>query len=148
MPDDIDRLIDSLADLVRRHRNLTVRLARETGLAASHMAVLATLGRLGEVRLHALADELFVDPSVVSRHVSALEQEGCIDRRPDPADARAALIRLSHSGEAALSGVRERRRRHLQSAMADWTQPEVATLATTLQTVAPLLDQATSEVSE
>ena len=140
MPDDFDHLIDSLADLVRRHRTLTVRLARETGLAASHMAVLATLGRLGEVRLHTLAEELFVDPSVISRHVSALEQEACIDRRPDPADARAALIRLSPSGEEALARVRQLRRRHLQSAMADWPETDVASLATTLQAVAPLLD--------
>ena len=80
--------------------------------------------------------------------VMRLENKGLIDRRPDPADARAALIRLNDSGEAALTRVRERRRRHLQSAMADWSQPDVAALATTLQTVAPLLDQATSEVSE
>ena len=100
MPDDIDRLIDSLADLVRRHRNLTVRLARETGLAASHIAVLATLGRLGEVRLHTLAEELFVDPSVVSRHVSALEQEG-----GEVADKAADIIALNAGAALYVAGL-------------------------------------------
>lgn len=136
----VEELIDALADVARRHRTLTVRLARASGLSASHAAVLATLGRLGEVRMQALADELFVDPSVVSRHVSALEQDGCIARRQDPADARAALIRLSDRGVGSLNRVRELRRRHLEAALADWSAGDVAGLTDTLGTVARVLD--------
>src|SRR5690625_7773950 len=99
--DALEGLIDTLADLVRRHRNLTVRVSRESGLPASQVAVLASLARLGECRIAEVADELLVDPSVISRHVSPLEQGGSIARRPDPADARAALIRLTPHGEEA-----------------------------------------------
>lgn len=139
-PDALEQLIDALADLARRHRNLTVRLARESGRPASHVAVLAALARLGEVRLAELADELLVDPSVVSRHVSPLEQEGSIARRPDPADARAALIRVTDAGAQVLETMRELRRRHLQTALADWDSEEVAVLPDTLTRVARLLD--------
>lgn len=139
-PDALEQLIDALADLSRRHRNLTVRLARESGRPASQVAVLATLARLGEVRLADIAEELLVDPSVVSRHVSPLEQDGSIARRPDPADARAALIRLTPSGEQVLETVRELRRRHLQEALTGWEDEAVADLPATLTRVARLLD--------
>src|SRR5699024_6728986 len=72
-PDDaLEGLIDALADLVRRHRNLTVRVSRESGLPASQVAVLASLCRLGESRIAEVAEDLLVDPSVISRHISPL----------------------------------------------------------------------------
>src|SRR5690554_1317712 len=104
------------------------------------MAVLASLARLGECRLADVAEDLLVDPSVVSRHVSPLEQDGSIERRQDPADARAALIRLAPRGEESLTAVRELRRRHLQRALTDWDEGDVAGLTDVLGTVARFLD--------
>ncbi|WP_193311341.1 MarR family winged helix-turn-helix transcriptional regulator [Georgenia satyanarayanai] len=144
--DALEGLIDALADLTRRHRNLTVRLARESGRPASQVAVLAVLARLGECRIAELAEELLVDPSVVSRHVNPLEQDGSIERRQDPADARAALVRLTPKGEEALGEVRRLRRRHLESALGDWEEDDVAGLSEVLGTVARFLD-ATQEVT-
>lgn len=140
--DVLEGLIDALADLTRRHRNLTVRLARESGRPASQVAVLAGLARQGECRIADLAEDLLVDPSVVSRHVSPLEQDGSIQRRQDPADARAALLRLTPTGEEALTAVRQLRRRHLESALADWKEDDVAQLNDVLATVSRLLGAA------
>ncbi len=141
-PDALEGLIDSLADLVRRHRNLTVRVSRESGRPASQVAVLAALARLGEVRIAELAEDLLVDPSVVSRHVSPLEQDGSIARRQDPADARAALIRLTPQGHEALVAVRRLRRQHLETVLADWSEEDVTGLNEVLGTVARFLDAA------
>ena len=143
--DPFEGLIDTLADLVRRHRNLTVRLARESGLPAAQVAVLAAISRLGESRIADLAEDLLVDPSVVSRHISPLEQRGRVERRQDPADARAALVRLTPQGEEALADVRNLRRNHLEAALAEWSEGDVAELTTVLGTVARFLD-ATHEV--
>ncbi|WP_324650344.1 MarR family winged helix-turn-helix transcriptional regulator [Georgenia sp. H159] len=143
--DPFEGLIDALADLVRRHRNLTVRLSRESGLPAAQVAVLAAISRLGESRIADLAEDLLVDPSVVSRHVSPLEHSGSVERRQDPADARAALVRLTPQGEEALAQVRGLRRRHLEAALAEWSEADVAELTEVLGTVARFLD-ATHEV--
>lgn len=140
--DGLEGLIDALADLTRRHRNLTVRLARESGRPASQVAVLASLARQGECRIADLAEDLLVDPSVVSRHVSPLEQDGSIERRQDPADARAALLRLTPTGEEALTAIRELRRRHLEAALANWSESDVAQLNDVLGTVSRLLGAA------
>lgn len=138
--DPFEGLIDALADLVRRHRNLTVRLSRESGLPAAQVAVLAAISRLGESRIADLAEDLLVDPSVVSRHVSPLEQGGSVERRQDPADARAALVRLTATGEQALAEVRHLRRNHLEAALAEWSGGDVAELTAVLGTVARFLD--------
>lgn len=140
--DALEGLIDALAEVVRRHRNLTARVSRESGVPAAQVAVLASLARLGECRIAEVADDLFVDPSVVSRRLSPLEQQGSIARRQDPADARASLVRLSPTGEAALAEVRRLRRRHLEDVLADWSEGEVADLSHTLGTVARFLDAA------
>lgn len=140
--DALEGLIDALADLTRRHRNLTVRVARESGLPAAQVAVLASVARLGEPRIAELAEDLHVDPSVISRHVSPLEQDGRVERRQDPADARAALIRLTPRGEEALATVRDLRRCHLEAVLADWPDDDVAGLTDVLGTVVRLLDAA------
>lgn len=144
--DALEGLIDTLADLTRRHRNLTARLSRESGLPASQVAVLATVARLGECRIAEVAEELLVDPSVISRQISPLEQEGSVERRQDPADARAALIRLTPRGEESLAAVRRLRRRHLETALAEWSESDVAGLTEVLGTVSRFLD-ATQEVT-
>jgi len=140
--DVLEGLIDALADVARRHRNLTLRVYRESGLPAAQVTVLAVAARLGESRMSDLAEELLVDPSVISRHVSQLEQSGNVERRPDPADGRATLIRLTQRGEETLAEVRRLRRRHLQEALAGWDEDEVADLNATLGTVSRFLDAA------
>jgi len=93
-----------------------------------------------------VAGGLRVDPSAVRRHVSPLEQDGSVERRQDPADARAALLRLTPKGQDALTAIRELRRRHLESALTDWSENDVAQLTDVLGTVARFLD-ATHEVT-
>ncbi|MEE6281559.1 MarR family winged helix-turn-helix transcriptional regulator [Georgenia sunbinii] len=140
-PQSFERLVDALGDLVRRNRNLSVALARDTGLSASQVAVIGVLGGLGEVRIAELAEELWVDPSVVSRHLGPLEKTGCIERRPDPDDGRAALIRLSTTGEEIRALVRSKRRDHLERALESWRTTQIDTLADALSTIGEALGE-------
>ena len=134
-------LLDALSDVVRRNRNLSLDIARDVGVPASQVAVIAVLGRLGEVRIAELAAELWVDPSVVSRHIGPLEKAGYVERRPDPSDGRASLLRLSAAGADVLSLVRDRRRDHLELALHDWPTERVATLTDALSTIAVALGE-------
>ena len=55
----------------------------------------------GGTRLTDLADRAQVTKQTASLLVAALEQEGLVERVPDPADGRARLIRFTDRGRAA-----------------------------------------------
>lgn len=135
-----ERLNDALSDVVLRNRNLNRDIAHAVDLSASQIAVLATLGRLGESRIADLADELWVDPSVVSRHLAALERTGYVARRPDPDDGRAALVRLSSDGGSIRILVRRRRCERLEAALADFSAPQIENIAEALRAIGGALD--------
>lgn len=142
LPDPaFEQLVDALSDVVRRNRNLSLDIAGQVGVSASQVAVIAALGRLGEVRIAELAAELWVDPSVVSRHVGPLEKAGHLERRADPTDGRASLLQLSAAGTELLALVRDRRRDHLERALHGWPSERVATLTDALSTIAAALGE-------
>ena len=65
-------------------------------------SVLADVRRLGPVRPSELADQMRLDLSTVSRHITSLVERGLLERTADPEDARAQLVRLTPDGEAVL----------------------------------------------
>lgn len=85
------------------------------GLTALEMS--AVIGE-GERRLSELAELRNVDQSVISRQVGELEAQGLVSRRPDPADRRASLIRLTPEGLRVLEHAHELRRGWLRDALA------------------------------
>lgn len=93
-----------LVELVR-----TLRLFRATGQHQGHQSISGTkVGVLQylmhcDVRSSELAHRLLLSPSVVSRAVDALEEEGLVTRRTDPTDARAALISATPRGKEELA---------------------------------------------
>jgi DNA-binding MarR family transcriptional regulator len=80
------------------------RVRRETGIAeirASHTALLPHLDFEG-VRLTDLAERVGVSKQAAFQLVEELEAHGIVERRDDPADGRARLIRFSKKGQRAL----------------------------------------------
>ncbi len=127
------RLIESWTDLHRRNRALSAEIARRTGLAVSTMWLMAQLANLGEARVADIAAELHVDPSVASRQIGCLEQDGYVTRRPDPADGRASLVRLTDDGARVLDEVRSVRRSTISRALAEWPAAELDRLGEDLR---------------
>ena len=138
-----ERLTASVTQLVRAGRRLGHRVAADLygDLPPAGWAVLVPLDQEGPQRCSALADRLGVDVSVASRHVSALERAGYVDRRPDPLDGRASLISLSMAGAAALARTREVRGTWAAAALQDWTDEEAAELAVQLERLATGLER-------
>lgn len=80
------------------------RVRRETGIAsirAAHTTLLPHLDFTG-VRLTDLAERLGVTKQATFQLVEELEAHGLVEKRDDPADRRAKLIRFSKKGERAL----------------------------------------------
>jgi DNA-binding MarR family transcriptional regulator len=56
----------------------------------------------GRLRLRDLVDRVVLSQPGLSRKVARLEDEGLVERLPDPTDGRGVVVRLTRSGRAAL----------------------------------------------
>jgi DNA-binding MarR family transcriptional regulator len=86
---------------------LTQQLARELDAAGeiplSTYDILVQLAEGGgRLRLRDLVDRVVLSQPGLSRKVARLEEEGLLDRLPDPRDGRGVLVKISRSGRAAL----------------------------------------------
>jgi DNA-binding MarR family transcriptional regulator len=108
------------------------------GLTDGEFDVLATLRRAGppyELSPGALAASTMVTSGAVTKRVDALRAAGLVERRPDPADGRARIVRLTAAGRARvddvvtehvakehrlLAGLDERQRAALASLLETW----------------------------
>ena len=64
-----------------------------------------------------------------SRTLGCLEREGLIDRAPDPADGRSALVSVNGTGRERLRRLRKRKNAYLARRMRELSAEEVETLA-------------------
>lgn len=56
----------------------------------------------GRLRLRDLVDKVVLSQPGLSRKVARMEDEGLVERLPDPNDGRGVLVRISRAGRAAL----------------------------------------------
>jgi len=95
-----------------RLRVAVLRLSRRlrkhdlAGLTPSQLSTLSYVGTSGPVRLGDLAAAERIAPSTLTRLVNVLEDRGYVRRQTAPDDARASLVMLTNSGEAALARIR------------------------------------------
>jgi DNA-binding MarR family transcriptional regulator len=102
----------------------------------------------GPLRITALSGLLDVDLSVASRQVKALEDTGFVQRAPDPADARAALVSATEAGRAALEHVRAQRREVLGEVLATLPERDREALVRLLAAFNAGLDEAVARRAE
>ena len=129
-----------------------VHVASGHGLEGSGLGVLHHLTAVGPTRLSRLAELLGLDPSTTSRHVSALERSGHVERVADPDDRRAWLVQASESGHQAFQHARALRNALLDRVLGDWDPAEVDALAAALarfnDAVSTLDDRAVDELAD
>jgi DNA-binding MarR family transcriptional regulator len=116
-----DRAVDDLGTavvgLLRTWRCLTRRGSEGSRARLSALEMAHLIGP-EEHRLSELAELRNVDQSVISRQIGELEAQGLVCRRPDPADRRASLVRLTPDGLVLLEQARALRRAWLRGALA------------------------------
>jgi DNA-binding MarR family transcriptional regulator len=143
-PETRDRLTSSVAQLVRTGRHVSVRAATQLygELPSFGWAMLIPLERDGDQRCSALAAQVGVDVSVASRQLAVLERLGYVERRPDPQDGRASLLRLTDAGSAALAATRAHRGEWALAALAAWDESEARVLTELLDRLVADLETA------
>ena len=74
---------------------------RATGLSGAWLEVLLRLHRTpgGALRINEIAAQVTLPPSSFSRLADRMEDEGLVERHPDPSHRRATLLHLTSAGE-------------------------------------------------
>jgi DNA-binding MarR family transcriptional regulator len=115
--------------IVRTARRLRQEAAAETsGLTPTSVAALATVERHGPITPSEIAAIERVRRPTITRTLACLEREGLIDRAPDPADRRSALVSVNGAGRERLRRLRGRKNAYLARRMRDLSAEEVETL--------------------
>ena len=91
------------------------------GLERPAFVLLSRIAVDGPYRLSALAAEVSLDLSTVSRQVAALEGAGLVRRATDPSDKRASLVEVTGLGQEVFAENRDRWLAIWEDLLADWT---------------------------
>lgn len=135
--EDITRLRIALGRISR----FLDRQSRGNQLTRTQASVLATVTRLGPIRLSELAEIEGVNPTMLSRIVAKLEDAGLFRRRPDPADGRAALVEVTDAGHAEQLRLRAERTELLDTRIAALPPARAAELLAALPALESLADE-------
>ena len=137
---DLDRIEAALVRVVRgasspRVQAFVSRVVGTTVERSTYVLLRALDG--DEARpVTALAAEVGLDASTVSRQVAGLERSGLVRRSPVPGDRRVAGVRLTDEGAHLLTGIRGARHELLTQLLSGWDPDELATLAPLIERLA------------
>jgi DNA-binding MarR family transcriptional regulator len=118
------------------------RMRQEAGVELSPTAVaaLATVERHGPLTPSELADVERIKRPTATRILRGLEDQGLVQRTPDPEDGRSALIDVTAEGRERLRRLRRRKNAYLARRMRDLERNEIATLERAAEILEGLLE--------
>jgi DNA-binding MarR family transcriptional regulator len=118
------------------------RMRQEAGteLRASHASALTSVELHGPLTPSELAEIERIKRPSATRILRGLEEEGLVQRTPDPKDGRSALISLTGEGRERLRRLRQRKNAYLARRMRDLDSGEVATLERAAEILERLLE--------
>ncbi|MEV4618091.1 MarR family transcriptional regulator [Asanoa sp. NPDC049573] len=123
------RAARDLRVVVGRLRRRLRALAGSDALTPSQTSLLTRLGKEGPASASALAAAEGVRPQSVATLLAALDEQGLIDRRPDPADGRRQVISLSAAGQRMFESTSRAREEWLARSLQDrFTEAERQTV--------------------
>jgi DNA-binding MarR family transcriptional regulator len=125
-----------ISQLFRMAGRAKSQLADGISVEWSTFVILAPLMECGPQRSSALAEMVHLDPSRVSRMISHSIERGLVDRRPDPADGRAAILHVTADGKRVFDDLSRRRDEYFASVVAHWSERDRRTLAALMSRLA------------
>jgi DNA-binding MarR family transcriptional regulator len=90
--------VDDFTTVVEKFAGIFIRLPSVEKLSFTTLSVLHTLVHQGPMRLSELTATEQVSQPAITQLVARLERDGLVDRRPDPRDGRAVLVRATDAG--------------------------------------------------
>lgn len=139
-------LLTPLRNLLGLRQFALRRAHHADALPRSATGLLAELVRNGQCRAADLAAHRALDASVVSRQLAHLENEGLIERSPDPEDRRVALLRATEDGVRELAERDREKARWLSHVLRNWDEEQLSTLSELLRAFSDDLLEASREL--
>lgn len=117
-----DALEYELAFLVRRMEALRRRF--HYGLERAHYLLLILLERNDRQSVGALAEQVNLDASTVTRQVAAMKNAGLVEKHDNPDDRRGGFVTIAEAGRDAAAEVRCRRLERVEEAFQNWSEED------------------------
>jgi DNA-binding MarR family transcriptional regulator len=95
-----------LRKAARRVTQIYDRHLEAAGLTITQFGVLASLLSAERITIGALADQLLMDPTTLTRNLQPLQRQGLVVIEPDRRDRRVRWVSLSDAGRQALDNAR------------------------------------------
>src|SRR4051794_16741116 len=125
--DEVERLVRAVYGLGQLRREIARHALAELGTQG--FLALGIVHVDGPMRVSDVAERLAVDLSVASRQLSALIDAGYVERKPNPDDRRAWLVKTTDAGHRVLAESHRRMVHGFGQALGDWSVEELAALA-------------------
>lgn len=137
-----DELSTVAVELVRSASRLTRKVGRVAGKSYSSAAwrVLSDLEQHGPTRISDLAAQQHIRQPSMTTLVRRLEDEGWLEREPDPSDGRAILVRLTSAGTDALNDYRRVAAEQIVPILAEFDETDRRTIARAIALMQRLSD--------
>lgn len=117
-----DALEYELAFLVRRMEALRRRY--HYGVERAHYLLLILLERKDRQSVGALADQVNLDASTVTRQVAAMKNAGLVEKHHNPDDRRGGFVTITEAGRDAAAEVRYRRLERVEEGFKNWPEDD------------------------
>lgn len=111
-----------MAFLVRRLE--AARRRFDFGLERAHYLLLILLERSDQQPISALAEQVNLDASTVTRQVAAMADNGLVEKTDNPQDRRAGFVSITDAGRVKAAEVRAARIECVEYSFNDWTEAE------------------------
>lgn len=117
-----------LAALTRHLERVSRRSRVYERLDRSGYLLARTLDGRGPTTIGALASELGLDATTVTRQVAAMDDDGLVERSRDPRDGRACVVALTDEGRRRMHEVQAAREARLTELLHGWSVDDRRTL--------------------
>ncbi|WP_127483840.1 MarR family winged helix-turn-helix transcriptional regulator [Paenibacillus ehimensis] len=133
----------NVSDFAMAFEELTrifIRMPSIEKLSFTTLSVLHTLSLRSPMRLSELIATEQVTQSAMTQLVIRLERDGLVERRPDPSDGRAVLVRITPQGAKVIDSRRTERIMQIGKLMERLTPEERTSIASALPALTRLAE--------
>lgn len=134
-----DELPHHLALVCSQFARLAARRS-DVGVGSVSWRVVATIERLGPLRLSEIAERERVSRPTATTVIKRLEEEGLVRREADPTDSRSSLVSTTEAGSAQLAAWRAQLATGVGSLLETLPGEDIATLSRASEILAGLLE--------
>lgn len=131
--DEDESLSEAFWGVARQLRHLSRQTLEPWEITPSQSRALGVLTHHGVMRLSELSDHLHIAPRSTTEVVDGLQEQGLVERRPDPNDRRATLVAATERGLRVGDAIRRARRADAERFFGDLSESDRAHLARILR---------------